>query len=328
MNHSLRTTPRIGMGCWAIGGPFWNGDIPVGYAGSDDAESIRTIHAAWDSGVRVFDTSAVYGAGHSETLLGSALKTRPGAIIISKFGHSFNGKTKQMTGPQFDPAYVRASIDRSRSRLGRDRIDVMLLHLNGLSVDEAKPAFDTLDELVQEGKIAAYGWSTDFPDSLDAFANKTGFVAVQHVMNVFFDAPGLSNLANAQNVTQLIRSPLGMGVLTGKFSDNHQVPVDDVRRDDGNGKGFFRDGRIDPDCAVQLDSVRELLTTGGRTLTQGALGWLLAKSDNVLPIPGAKTAAQAVENAGAMEFGPLPDTVMAEIETILDRDPEEPLRAR
>ena len=326
-DRNLKSAPRVGMGCWAIGGMFWNGNTPVGYSGSNDADSTAAIHAAWDNGVRVFDTSSVYGGGHSETLLGAALKTRPEALIVSKFGHSINNDTKKMTGPKFDPAYVRWSVEQSLQRLQRDQIDVMLLHLNDLPITDATPAFDTLETLVAEGKLASYGWSTDFPERINAVANHPGFSTVQHVMNLFFDAPSMNAAAQKQNVTQLIRSPLAMGLLTGKYTDGHTVPKQDVRANDADTSGYFKGRAAKPELTKQLDAVRDLITIDGRTLTQGALCWLLAKSPNALPLPGAKNAAQSRENALAMEFGPLPDAIMAEIETVLDR-PAEEIRAR
>ncbi|TNM59919.1 aldo/keto reductase [Aliirhizobium smilacinae] len=316
------------MGCWAIGGHFWSGDIPVGYSGSDDDESIRTIHASWDAGVRVFDTSAVYGAGHSETILGRALSGRADAIIVSKFGHSIDPVTRQMTGPRFDPEYIRRSVHGSLERLNRSCIDVMLLHLNELSVIEGGPVFDTLEALKAAGKIRSYGWSTDFPERVRAFASRAGFSTVQHSMNVFFDAPAMCNTAESYNLVQLIRSPLGMGVLSGKFSDGRVIPSNDVRSADRDWQGYFTDGRPRADLVAQMDAIRDLLTLGGRTLAQGALCWLLARGPNVLPIPGAKNARQAVENAGALEYGPLSPTVMAYIEQILQRPPEGEPRAR
>ncbi len=85
MESKFENAPRIGMGCWAIGGAFWRGDQAVGYSGTNDADSLQAIEASWEAGIRVFDTSAVYGAGHSEALLGKALGTRSDAIIVSKF---------------------------------------------------------------------------------------------------------------------------------------------------------------------------------------------------------------------------------------------------
>lgn len=328
MTSRLQTAPRIGMGCWAIGGPFWFGEIAAGYSGADDAESLRAIHAAWDHGIRVFDTSAVYGAGHSERLLGEALAQRGDAVIVSKFGHSIDAATRQLTGPRFDPSYVRWSVEQSLRRLDRDNIDVMLLHLNDLPVNDAEPAFETLEALVATGVIGSYGWSTDFPASAAAMARRLGFSTVQHAMNLFFDAPSMCRVAKEHGLSQLIRSPLGMGVLTGKFDDGRVVPGGDVRAGPPDRQGYFDAGRPRTDLEQQMAAVRELLTVGGRTLAQGALCWLLAKGPGILPIPGAKSAAQAAENAGAMAFGPLPEPVMLEIESILQRPPEGLPRAR
>lgn len=328
MAQTFKVEPRIGMGCWAIGGPFWSGDTPVGYSGVDDNESIRAVHAAWEAGVRLFDTSAVYGAGHSEEILGAALVGRPDAVVVSKFGHSFDPVLRQMTGPRFDPAYVRWSVTESLRRLRRERIDVMLLHLNELAPQTAIPAFDTLDLLIEAGHIGGYGWSTDFPSSVENFAHRPGFSTVQHSMNIFFDAPSMCRTAAKSGLTQLIRSPLAMGVLTGKFSEGRKVPRDDVRSVPADWQGYFENSQARPELTQQIDAIRELLTTGGRTLGQGALSWLLAKGENINPIPGAKTAKQATENAAAMDFGPLPDSIMAEIEIILQRRPEGEFRPR
>ncbi len=328
MRTKLYPAPRIGMGCWPIAGPFWQGDRPVGYAGSDDARSIETLDAAWAAGIRVFDTAAVYGAGHAETLLGQTLGNRAEAIIISKFGHDFDAETKQMTGPRHDPASIRASIDQSRKRLRRDRVDVILLHLNTLPIEAAGPVFDTLEELLGLGRIGAYGWSTDFPASVRAMAGRDGFVAVEHAMNLFFDAPSICEAADHHDLVQLIRSPLAMGLLTGSFALGRRVPADDVRRGDDDLQGYFQNGMAAPSYARQLDDLRDLLTVGGRTLAQGALCWLLARSSRALPIPGARLAKQAEENAAAMAFGPLPASIMADIEAILQRAPEGPPRER
>ncbi|EHH14158.1 aldo/keto reductase [Mesorhizobium amorphae] len=328
MAMTIHLGSRIGMGCWAIGGHFWSGETPVGYSGADDSQSVETIHAAWDGGIRLFDTSAVYGAGHSEALLGEALSGRSEAIIVSKFGHSFDPVSRQMTGPKFDPDYVRWSVAESLRRLGRDCIDVMLLHLNDLTIEDAAPAFEVLEQLVQAGDIRSYGWSSDFPPSVEAFADRSGFSTVQHAMNVFFDAPSMCKTAHDNGLAQLIRSPLAMGVLTGKFSDGRAVPSDDVRSVPADWQLYFEASRARPDLSRQIDAIRDLLTVGGRTLGQGALCWLLSKGDNIHPIPGAKTPRQAVENAAATEFGPLPESVMVEIETILQRPPEGEFRAR
>lgn len=119
-----------------------------------------------------------------------------------------------------------------------------------------------------------------------------------------------------------------MGVLTGKFEDGRSVPSGDVRAGPAGWQGYFDAGRPRAELAGQMATVRELLTVGGRTLAQGALCWLLAKGPMILTIPGARTAVQATENAAAMAFGPLPGSVMEEIETILQRPAKGPPRPR
>lgn len=324
----LKSAPRIGMGCWAIGGAFWNGDTPLGYSGSDDAQSTRTIDAAWDAGVRVFDTAAVYGAGHSETLLGDTLGNRDGSIVITKFGILFDAETRQVSGPTHNPADIRQTTKDCLRRLKRDRIEVMLCHLNTMEPSAIPEVFGTLEDLRQEGLIESFGWSTDFPDRLDAAAERSGFSSVEHGMNIFFDAPSLSAVAERHGLTQIIRSPLAMGLLTGKFSPGDTLSADDVRSNSFDWMDYFKDGVVSEDLVHKLEAIRDLLTIGGRTVGQGALCWLLAKSAALLPVPGMRTVEQAIENAGAMAFGPLDEAVVDEIETLIDRPPEGPPRER
>ena len=319
---------RLGMGCWAIGGPFWNGKEPVGYANVDDTTSLATLQAAYDSGIRLFDTAAVYGAGHSERLIGQGLAGRDDVIISTKFGIAFDEDSKQMLGPWDDPATVRAQLDASRKRLGRDTLDLVFLHLNSLPIEDAKRLFDALETARTEGIVTSYGWSTDFPERAEALTGRSGNVAVQHAMNLFFDAPSMIGVAEAHNLASFNRSPLGMGLLTGKFSAGETIPADDIRHNSYAWMDYFKDGQVEASFIKQLDAVRALLTSGGRSLAQGALGWLWAKSPSTMPIPGARTPEQAQHNAQALQFGPLPQQVMDEIEQVLQRPPEGPARER
>lgn len=320
--------PRLGMGCWAIGGEFYLGEQPLGFANVNDKDATATIHAAMDAGIRLFDTAAVYGAGHSERLLGKALMDRPDALIISKLGMGFDEQSKQVTEDVTDHRLVAPAIEKSLERLQRDRIDIMLLHLNELDIALAAPIFEAMEVARQEGKIRSYGWSTDFPASVDAISSMDGFVAVEHAMNVFHDAPSMRATLDTHNLLPLIRSPLAMGILTGKFSASSTLPKNDNRADNHAWREYFWDGKVAPDYLASLNRVRELLCSEGRTLTQGALCWLLAKSDRCVPIPGARTAKQMQENAQAAELGPLPTSVMAEIEQAINREPEGDPRPR
>ena len=295
---------------------------PAGWGETDDAESKATIEASWDAGVRVFDTAQAYGTGHSETLLGKVLGDRKDAFIVSKFGHGMDRANRVLLPAKLDADYITSSIEASRQRLQRDTIDLMLLHINALELSEATRVFDTLEGLVERGLIAHYGWSTDFPDSVDAMAGREHFVAIQHAMNVFLDVPTINEGAARAELVQMIRSPLAMGLLTGKFTAGSQIDGKDVRTQDANWQGYFDKGVPAQKLLTQLAALREMLMSDGRSLTQGALCWLLAKGPNILPVPGARTPQQASENAGALEFDPLPESVMAEIETILERPQE------
>jgi len=171
MKEQIQSTFPLGMGCWAIGGPFYHGEESLGWGAVDDDESIRTLHAAYDHGIRIFDTAAVYGAGHSEEVVGKALGKHQDSIIVTKLGLNFDEKSKELTGPESDPAAVLPAIEASLKRLQRESIDLLLLHLNDLSPKEAEPLFAEMDKACQQGKVASIGWSTDYPESIEAMSD-------------------------------------------------------------------------------------------------------------------------------------------------------------
>ncbi|MFK7755263.1 MAG: aldo/keto reductase [Sedimentitalea sp.] len=318
----------MGMGCWAIGGQFFAGSVPLGFPDVDDDESRRAIRATLDGGLRVFDTAAVYGAGHSERLLGDALKDQPDAIIVSKLGTAIDEDARQVLHDETRADQVMPAIERSLRRLNRDHVDVMLLHLNALPIDKARPIFEQMEVARNEGKIRAYGWSTDFPDRTKAMLDLDGFIGIEHAMNVFVDVPSIQETVRENDLVAFLRSPLAMGVLTGKFDDGTVMPGTDVRSVNSEKRDYFQDAKPARAHLTNLAAIRELLQSDGRTLAQGALCWLLAKSNNNMPVPGARTAKQAEENAAAVAFGPLASNVMSEIETLMIRSPEGEPRAR
>lgn len=311
----------MGFGCWAIGGPFWGGETPFGWGEVDDAESIRAIHAAIELGVNLFDTANVYGAGHSERVLGRALEgKREQMIIVTKFNALFDETTRQVTGSDSSPAGIRAACHDSLRRLNTDYVDVYLFHDNGFPVEQAGPVRETLEALVQEGKIRAYGWSTDFPASAQFFAQGPHCAAIEFQCNVIDDSAAVIAVCEQHNLAGINRGPLAMGLLSGKYDGSTRVSVDDVRGEKSPAwMKYFKDGKPNPEWLTRRDAVHEILTSDGRTVAQGALAWLWARSDKLLPIPGIRTVAQAKENARAMQFGPLTPAQMADIEKILGR---------
>ncbi len=310
----------MGLGCWAIGGPAWSNGKPIGWGEVDDVESIRAIHRALDLGITFFDTAAVYGAGHSERVLGRALAGRRHEITIAtKFGIFFDEASRTMTGVMTDPdpEQIRRECEASLRRLGVDTIDLFLCHPSELPVARAAEVRDVLEEMVAAGTIRAHGWSIDDPAGAAIFAEAPHCAAVEHELNLFHDAPAMLALCEREDLASVNRSPLAMGLLTGKFGASSLLPTDDVRGDAPAWMTWFVDGRPRPEFLARLDAVREILISGGRTPAQGALAWIWARSDRTIPIPGFRTVAQVEENAGALRFGPLSADQMAEVAALL-----------
>lgn len=309
----------MGMGCWAIGGPFWGGETPLGWGEVDDEESIRAVHTCIDAGINFFDTANVYGAGHSERVLARAFEgSRDKVVIATKFGSTFNEETKQTSGSDASPEGIRRACEDSLRRLNTNYIDLYQFHINGYPVEEAEPVRDTLEELVKEGKIRTYGWSTDFPDRASFFAEGRNCSAIQMQLNVLDDNPDVIAVCEANDLAAINRGPLAMGLLTGKYKPGIKLGEDDVRGTKSpEWMQYFKDGEPTPEWMDKVSAVREILMSDGRSLAQGALAWLWARSEKTIPIPGIRTVAQAKENCKAMEFGPLSSAQLTEINKIL-----------
>ncbi len=313
----------LGLGCWAIGGPWTLDGSPAGWSEVDDAESLRALQRALDLGVNFFDTAANYGAGHSERLLGQAVKgCRDQVVISTKFGYQVNEAAKEVF--HFDASdedsdvasRLRVSLEASLKRLEMDYIDIYLIHVWGLRIERALAARETLEELVKEGKIRTYGWSTDRTDAIQAFATSPNCGVIQQQLSVLDGNNELLALCEKLNLGSMNRGPLGMGLLTGKFAPDSTFANDDVRHHAEWHPGF-KNGKPTQEWLNKLASIREVLTSGGRTLAQGALAWIWARSPLTAPIPGFKTVAQVEENCKALEFGPLTQEQFNEIEQIL-----------
>nr|SBO99856.1 Putative aldo/keto reductase [Nonomuraea gerenzanensis] len=310
----------IGFGAWAIGGPFVSGGKPAGWGEVDDDESVAAVHRALDLGVTFFDTADVYGTGHSERVLRRALAGRRDEVVIAtKFGNVFDPGTRTVTGRDLSPGYIRQACAASLERLGTDRIDLYQLHIGDAPLERVDDLLATLEQLVDDGLIRAYGWSTDDPERAAAFAKGPHCAAVQHELSVLRDAPAMLAVCDTHELASVNRGPLAMGLLSGKYGPESRLPDDDVRGDSPAWMTLFRDGRPAPEFLAMMEAIRDILTSGGRTLAQGALGWLLGRSDRTVPIPGIRTVAQAEENAGALRHGPLSAAELAQIGELLQR---------
>ena len=312
----------MGLGCWAIGGVWAWGDAPVGWGEVDDNESIRAIRSAIDLGVNFFDTADVYGCGHSERVLGKAIADRKDEIVVAtKFGNVFDEEKRVWTGEDISPAHIRGACQASLRRLGLARIDLYQLHIWSLPQAQAEEVSATLEELVAEGLIRTYGWSTDDLSCARLFAAKPSCSAIQMDLNVFKDASELLAVCDRHDLASVNRAPLAMGILSGKFGPGSKLPENDVRGQLGpEWVQFFKDGRPVLELLEKVDALREVLTSGGRTLVQGALAWIWGRNERTIPIPGFKSVKQAEENARALEFGPLGPAEMRQVAEILNAD--------
>jgi aryl-alcohol dehydrogenase-like predicted oxidoreductase len=318
LGKSKLEVSALGMGCWAIGGPWtWaqpgKDPYPAGWGNTDDEESIRAVHTALDMGINFFDTAANYGAGHSEIVLGRALKgNRDKAVIATKFGHIVNEKEKTVYGdPDQIIKNVRTDVENSLRRLQTDYIDIYQLHDGGYDPKLALELQPVLEELVSAGKIRWYGWSTDIVDSARAFAKGTHCTSIQFRLNALFDNPEMRQLCADSDLAGINKDPLNKGILTGKFNSTATFPENDIRS---------REDFSDPEIVKRLkivDEIRDILTSNGRTMAQGALAYIWALDERMVPIPGFKSVKQVIDNAGAMEFAPLTESQVKEIQTIV-----------
>lgn len=307
----------FGLGCWAIGGPWWVLDdgsrYPAGWGEVDDDESIRAIHAGLDAGINFFDTAANYGAGHSEIVLGKALAgRRQDVVIATKFGHIINEADKTMYGDDDQIlGNVRSDCENSLRRLNTDYIDIYQLHAAQYDSEKAVELIEELEILVAEGKIRWYGWSTDAVDRAEIFAEGEHCTSIQFALNVGHDNPEMRALCADANLAGINKSPFSRGILTGRFDTDTTFGEKDHRSrfDFSKGPAALR--------LRQLDAVRDVLTANGHTLPQACLAYIWALDENMVPIPGFRTVAQVEENAQALELGPLSEAQVAEIREII-----------
>lgn len=308
----------LGLGCWAVGGPWtWaqpgREPYPAGWGNIDDRESIRAIHAGLEAGVNFFDTAANYGAGHSEVVLGQALKgKRDHVVIATKFGHIINEQAKTVYGdPDLVLKNVRTDVENSLRRLQTDVIDIYQLHDGGYDPDRALELREVLEDLVAQGKIRWYGWSTDLVDRARVFADGKHCTSIQFRLNAIFDNEEMRQLCAQYDLAGINKDPLNQGILTGKFNRDSKFAENDIRsgRDFSQGEYARR--------LEMVDALREVLASGGRSMAQGALSYIWGLDVRMVPIPGFKTVQQVRDNAGALEFGPLTQAQVEQARSIV-----------
>ncbi len=324
LGRSNLEVSAMGLGCWAIGGPWdWleadGSKGPVGWGKVDDAESIRAIHYALDAGINFFDTAANYGCGHSERILSQAIAGRRDKVILAtKFGYVVDEEKRTVAETDDVLPRIRQECEDSLRRLQTDYIDLYQFHVNEYPPEKAAEVRDMLETLVDEGKIRWYGWSTDNPEGARVFAQGPHCTAIQHYLNMVRQRDDLLQMlavCKEHDQANIIRSPLVMGMLTGKFNIEMTFPKDDIR-----SQWDLRTGQT-PKNLQRIEAIRKMFADAGdpQTLAQIALAWIWTRSDRTIPIPGFKTVAQVKENVQAMEFGLLSKEQMRKIDQIFER---------
>jgi aryl-alcohol dehydrogenase-like predicted oxidoreductase len=226
-------------------------------------------------------------------------------VIASKFGKGYVRERHEITGVELSPQAMRRALEGSLQRLQTEYLDLYQLHVGHCSEAEAVALREALEDQVKAGKICSYGWSTDRLENAKIFAEGAHCSAIQQAYNIFEGNAELLAFCQANNLASINRGPLSMGLLTGKYDVASKLAGNDVRGAGHDWMSLFPNGTPNQKMLEQVASIREILTSNGRTVAQGALAWLWARSPNTIPIPGFKTMQQAEENARALEFGPL-----------------------
>ena len=317
---NIKVSP-MGLGCFPIGGTFYHDGKVHSYGHVPEKDAIDAIEKGIELGITILDSADVYGCGRSEEIIGKALKgRREDFVIATKFGSVFDFKSQDPKFPcrstgekNITPEYIRKACDDSLKRLQTNYIDIYQLHWSSLDDNEkAQGVKNTLEELVDEGKILSYGWSTDSPRRAKIFADGKNCSSVQFTINLTRYNYELLKLLDEFNLGGLIRSPLGMGILTGKYNSNSDSPTNHYL-----SRVDFKDERMGY-LFSKIEEAKSLLTNDGRTLAQGALGYIWAQHKNIVPIPGFRNSEQVEENAEAMVFGPLSNKIVTQIDELFN----------
>lgn len=283
---------EVGFGAWAIGGNAYGNS----YGPTDDETSVRAIRKAQDLGCNFFDTADAYGHGHSEELLGQALKgNRDDAIIATKVGADFYHDPPRMS---FSSDYLSFALEKSCERLQTDHVDLYQLHNPPVQLLRSSKIFDGLEKLVESGRIRYYGISIHDPEE-GLLAMKHGRpAAIQVVFNIFRQEAKnrLFETARDKKVAIIAREPLSNGFLTGKYHADSTFPSGDIRFN--FPRNYFHG-------LVSASSQLRFLETKSRTLAQSALRFVLDHRDISTVIPGAKTPEQTEEDLRASDVQPL-----------------------
>jgi aryl-alcohol dehydrogenase-like predicted oxidoreductase len=285
----------IGLGCWGISGD-WG---PV-----EQRTAVDILQRACDLGVNFFDTADMYGKGRSEELIGEALATRRAEIVIaSKGGMNFYHGKRHL---DFRPDYIQFALGETLRRLRTDYVDLYQLH-NPRPEDLTDELFERLDYLRDQGRIRYYGVSLNSRMEGFDLLQERGVASFQVIYNLADQRAAETILpwAQAHRVAAVARVPLASGLLTGKYDKSTRFPDDDPRRRQAPER--LAEG-------LERADLLQFLATGGRTLGQAALRFVLTHPAVTVAIPGAKSIAQLEENVAALSTPQLTPDELSRIE--------------
>lgn len=302
----------ISFGAWAIGGTWGN---------VKDEESLAALHKALDLGVNFFDTADVYGDGRSEQLLAKLRKERSEPFYVAT-------KAGRRADPHVANSYTKENltkyVERSLQNLGVEALDLLQLHSPPTEVYYMPEVIDTLDDLVQAGKVRYYGVSVEKVEEALKAIEYPHVQSVQIIFNIFRQRPLDLFFGEAQRrkIGVLARVPLSSGMLTGKMSRTSTFEPDDHRQFNRQGAGFDRGETFSGlDYEIGLQAVEELreIVPAGMSMSQMALRWILMSPAVTCAIPGAKRPSQVEENVSAADLPPLAEETMNHVREIYER---------
>ena len=279
---------RMGLGCMGMS-EF--------YGPGDERESIRTIHRALELGMNFLDTADIYGLGCNEELVGKAIRDRREKVVLAtKFGN-VRGKDGSWLGVNGSPGYVRACCEDSLRRLGVDTIDLYYQH----RVDPDTPIEDTIGamaDLVRQGKVRHLGLSEAVPATIRRACAVHPIAALQTEYSLWTRDPEAEVLPTCRElgVGFVAYSPLGRGIFGGRIKSLNDLSEGDYRRNNPR----FAEGNLSSNLSL-VEHLEEVAAGKKCRPAQVALAWLLARGEDVFPIPGTKRVERLEENAGAME---------------------------
>jgi aryl-alcohol dehydrogenase-like predicted oxidoreductase len=306
----------VGLGTWAIGGGGW----AYGWGPQDDTDSIRAIQRALDLGINWIDTAAVYGLGHSEEIVGKAIRGRRDQVIIAtKCGLVWDEGSTTPYG-RLKAWSVRQEVEASLRRLGVDVIDLYQIHWPNPDED-IEEAWATIADLVREGKVRYAGVSNFSVEQMKRIQPIHPIASLQPPYNMLrrdIEAEILPFCA-ANNIGVIVYSPMASGVLTEKFSRQWvaSLPDDDWRK---KYSGHLQEPELSANLAL-VEGLKAIAARYGRTVSQLAIAWTLRRPEVTAAIVGARRPEQIEQTAPASDWV-LPPEVLAEIDDLLARRAE------